>query len=255
MYELFARGETLPEAYHNALIMLHECHEEMPCPDYNTRQKEASMTFVVENAMTEPMISMLFVGDYRSLEQYTQEILDGILDFEVERGNWDYTYHQRMESQLPWIMDELKRNPDSRRAIISIRNETDMTLASPACLQSIQFFIRNGRLHCKVLFRSNDAAKAAFMNAFALIMLQRRIAGLLGVPVGSYTHRANSFHVYERDYEMFDGYVRRISSAGASGQRNLAYDYEGGWDELMEEARPEIAKMVEEQRRKGYEGL
>ena len=254
MYELFARGATLPEAYHNALTMLHEYHDEMPCPDYNTRQKEASMTFTVDNALAEPMISKLFVGDYRSLEQYTQEILDGILDFEVERGNWDYTYHQRMESQLPWIVDELRRNADSRRAVISIRNETDMELTSPACLQNIQFFIRNGSLHCKVLFRSNDAAKAAFMNAFALIMLQRRIAGQLGVPVGSYTHRANSFHVYERDYEMFDGYARRISSAGAFEQRDLAFNYEGEWDELMEETRPEIAKMVEEQRRKGNEG-
>jgi thymidylate synthase len=108
-------------------------------------------------------------------------------------------------------------------------------------LQHLHYLIRDGALHCKVLFRSNDATKAAFMNAFALIMLQSRIAGAIGVPVGSYTHRANSFHVYERDYAMFDGYVQRIKAGG-----ELAYCYAGDWDELMEEAKPAIAKMVEE---------
>jgi thymidylate synthase len=105
--------------------------------------------------------------------------------------------------------------------------------------------IRSGKLHCKILFRSNDATKATFMNAFALVMLQKRIADELGVPVGSYTHRANSFHVYERDYDMFDGYIRRI----AQGE-NLAYHYEGDWDEMMEDAKPEIAQMVEDLRRR-----
>jgi len=57
MIELFVKGKTLPEAYHNALTALHENHDEIPCPDYNTRQKEASMTFVVEQPLAEPMIS------------------------------------------------------------------------------------------------------------------------------------------------------------------------------------------------------
>ena len=246
MFELFVTGTSLPETYHRALEALYERNDEMPCPDYDTRQKESAMTFVVENALAEPMISKMFIGDPRSLEQYRQELLDGILDFEVARGNWEYTYHQRMEHQIPWVVNELKRNPDSRRAVIVIRDEDDLSSDSPACLQHIHYLIRNGALQCKVLFRSNDATKAAFMNAFALIMLQKRIADAVGVPVESYTHRANSFHVYERDYTMFDGYVQRIKAGG-----ELAYYYKGDWDELMEDAKPEIAKMVEEQRAKG----
>ena len=239
MYELFVKGETLPDAYHKALMALHANHEEMPCPDYNTRQKECSMTFVVEDALAEPMISMLFVGDPRSLEQYRQEILDGILDFEVGRGNWEYTYHQRIENQIPWIVNELKRNPDSRRAVMSVRSEHDLSSESPACLQTLQYFIRGGLLHCKVLLRSNDAAQAAYMNAFAFIMLQKEIADKLGVPVGSYTHRANSFHVYERNYDLLDGYVKRIESGD-----DLTYCYVGDWDELMDEEKPVIAEAV-----------
>ena len=239
MYELFVTGTSLPDAYHKALLALYENNDELPCPDYSTRQKEASVTFVVQEPLAEPMISKLFIGDPRSLEQYRQEMLDGILDFEVARGNWEYTYHQRMESQIPWIIDELKRNQDSRRAVVSIRSEEDLESGSPACLQLIQFLIRGGALHCKVVFRSNDATKASYMNAFALIMLQKRIADTVGVPVGSYTHRANSYHVYERDYAMFDGYIRRIKAGD-----ELTYYYEGDWDEQMEEAKEAIANMV-----------
>ena len=245
MHELLVKGSSLPQAYHNALKALHENHDITPCPDYNTNQKEASVTFVAENPLEEPMISKLFIGDPHSLEQYRQEMLDGILDFEVQRGNWDYTYHQRMEKQVPWVIEELKRNADTRRAVIMIRAEDDLDSTSPACLQILQYLIRNGKLHCKVLFRSNDLTKATFMNAFALVMLQKKIADAVGVPVGSYTHRANSLHVYEADYDMFDGYVRRINEGD-----ELAYDYVGGWDEMMDEAKSEIAKMVESQRAK-----
>ncbi len=242
MFERIETGWNLTDVYHAALWRL--CFEglQVPCPDYNTSQKELSMTMMVYEPLAEPMISKLFIGGPRELEQYRQEILDGILDFEVEKGNWAYTYHQRIADQIPFIVEELKRNPYSRRAVINARdNEADMNSDDPACLQHIQYFIRDDKLHCKVLFRSNDACKAAFMNAFALIMLQKRIADELGVPIGTYTHRANSFHCYERDFPMLDGYVRRICTEPLD---ELTYNYQGEWDELMEEAKPEIAEMV-----------
>ena len=71
MFEHFVTGATLPEAYHNALMMLHKNNMELPCPDYNTNQKEASMTIHVQTPLAEPMISKLFIGDPRSLEQYS----------------------------------------------------------------------------------------------------------------------------------------------------------------------------------------
>ena len=235
-------GRTLADAYHMALMDLHTVGDVVPCPDYNTTQTECSMTMVVDEPLGEPMISRLFIGGPRELEQYKQEMLDGILDFEVERGNWPYTYHQRMAAQIPLVIAELRRNPDSRRAVIDVRDwGRDMGSDDPACLQNIQYFIRGGKLHSKVLFRSNDACKAAFMNAFALIMLQKRIADELGVEMGTYTHRANSFHCYERDFPMLEGYVRRILN-----EHDLTYNYAGEWDALMDEAKPAIAKMVAE---------
>jgi hypothetical protein len=87
------------------------------------------------------------------------------------------------------------------------------------------------------------------MNAFALIFLQKKIADALGVPVGSYTHRANSFHVYEKDYGMFSGYIRRIENSASV--EDLTYRYAGGWDELMGSCRPEIAANGGEGKGKG----
>lgn len=243
MEEYLVRGKSLPETYHKALQCLWENGETVDCPDYNTTQKEVTMTMVVEEPLAEPMISKMIICGTRELEQYRMEMLDGILDFEVEKGNWVYTYHQRMEDQFDFIVKELKRNPDSRRAVILVRDkELDMPSSDPACLQHIQYFIRNGALHCKLLFRSNDAVKASFMNAFALIMLQKRFADELGVPMGTYTHRANSYHVYERDFDMLANYVKRMEE---NDLEDITYDYEDNWKDMMEEDRKKILEDVE----------
>lgn len=244
MRELICSGTSIAEAYHNSLLLLHKFGELTSCSDWNTTQKELSMTMVVEEPLSEPMISKLMIGGPKDLEQYVQEMVHGILDFEVEKGKWAYTYHSRAAQQIPLVIAELKRNPDSRRAVIDIRDwHVDMESNDPACLQHIQYFIRDGKLHCKVLFRSNDACKATFMNAFALIMLQKYIADCLYIDVGTYTHRANSFHCYARDFAILDSYAEKIATKRLE---DLSYNYKGEWDELMAEARPEIAKMVEE---------
>lgn len=238
-------ADTLPEAYHRALSILASQQDIYPCDDWNTTQKEVSMTMTVREPLKEPLISKLFIGGPRELEQYRQEMLFGILDFEVDRGNWAYTYHRRMERQIPFVISELKRNPSSRRAVIVIRDwEADAASDDPACLQHIQYFIRNGRLFCKVLFRSNDACKATFMNAFALIMLQQSIAAELGVSMGSYVHRANSFHCYEKDFAMLSGYRKRIEEA--QDLYDICFDYKDDWEELMDMYKGEIADMVRE---------
>ena len=250
MIEYNVRGNNLPEAYHEALIALNDYGEVSDCKDWNTEQLELSMTIEVENPLEEPMISKCFIGGPSELQQYLMEMLDGILDFEVEKGNWVYTYHQRYADQYQFIIDELRRNPSSRRAVMMIWDKTkDDYSDEPPCFNHAQFFIRDNKLHMKVLFRSNDACKATFMNAFALIMLQKRIANELGVKVGTYTHRANSFHCYKKDWDMLAGYVNRIYNA--DDEEDTTYEYIGDWDELMEDAIPLILRKVEVLRNNG----
>ena len=137
--------------------------------------------------------------------------------------------------------------------------------ADPACLQNIQYMIRDGKLHCWVLFRSNDAVKASFMNMFALILLQKEFAERLGVEPGEYNHTANSYHCYPEDEETLKRYAKRIEEEVDMDLRYkdgnhcyiltedhsaLSYPYNGGWDALMEAEKPSIEEMVAEQRRK-----
>lgn len=236
-------GKTLPLTYHGALCELYYCGEDIPCPDWNTSRKETKMIMVVEEPFREPMISKLFPAGADELQQYCMEMIDGILDFEIEKGNWKYTYHARMKDQIPFIIDELQRNPYSTKAVIDIRTPEDIGSNDPACLQHIQYFIRDGKLECDVLFRSNDAVKATFMNAFALIMLQSVIADKLGVGIGQYVHTANSFHAYERDIPTLKSYVEKIRSTKPT---ELCYYFKGDWQDLMMEATESIMAKVEE---------
>lgn len=244
MEELTITCTTLPNAYHGALELLYKYGDHVYMENWNKDTIEASMTMIALQPLKEPMISKAFIGGPEDLQQYVMEMLDGILDFEIEKGNWAYTYHDRYAKQLDFIIEELKSNPSSRQAIMHIRNDSDIKSSDPACLQSIQYFIRNNRLHCKVLFRSNDAFRATFMNAFALIMLQKRVADALGLEVGTYVHRANSFHIYEDNFDEVKFFVERLSK---TKDYNLYYNYTGedGWKEMMEESIPDILEKVE----------
>ena len=264
MKEIFVGGKTLPEAYHNALTELYENGEIVDCPDYTQLQKEASITVFVEEPLAEPRVSRLIIGGAHEIQQYELEILDGILDFMIgaDENVWEYTYHNRYAYQVPFIISELKRNPYSRRAIMNIRDfAIDSSNTDPACMQSIQYFIRNTpaggcALHCKVLFRSNDLPEAFFYNAFALIRLQEKIAAELNsagifdsagisVEVGTYTHRSNSMHCYEKDFDLIKGYIKGIKERSIE---DLTYNYTEFFKELMEEEIPSIMNMVEEQK-------
>lgn len=247
-----AIGYTLPEAYHNALLTLYFYGQKCSCPDYNQNIIEMPMTMVVENPLAEPMISKIFPGGHHELQQYAMEICDGILDFMVGATDnvWEYTYHQRIGNQLNFVINELRRNPWSRRAVIDIRdNQIDQHNEHPACLQHIQFMIRDGKLDMYVTMRSNDAYEATFMNAFGFIMLQKKVADELDVGVGKYEHRANSFHVYEKNFNQFFKAVDKIRKYGV-GSEEVTYEYKGFYKELMEEEIENIMAMVEEQKRK-----
>jgi len=253
MQECLVFGKTLPEAYHKALLELADKGAVITCNDYNQKQKEVSMTYVVEDPMSEPLISKLCIGGFYELQQYVMEVLDGILDFKLTGGDaWEYTYHDRIVNyplgdkrfnQIEFVINELKRTPDSRRAVIDIRdNIVDPFIPHPACLQQIQYFIRDQKLHAKVLMRSNDAPEATFMNAFAFIMLQKSVAEAIGVPVGTYAHRATSFHCYEKDFDLLDSYVKSINTKSLE---ELTYSYSEFYEELMLDSIPGILEAVE----------
>lgn len=254
MNEVYVWGVTIPQAFHLSLVRLFQVGELVDCPDWNTECKEIALTMVIDNPTAEPMISRLAMITPELLEQYRMEIVDGLMDFAVDSGKEPYTYHDRMvrwggdetKNQLDFVISELRRNPMSRRAYIDIRNNAeDMGNDEIPCLQNIQFFIRNGVLDMMVQFRSEDALRAAFTNIFGLVMLQEHVAKEIGVPVGQYTHRVNSYHVYEECYDDLRGAAKRVMFG--KSPESLVYPYRGenGWAELMEEEREKILQKME----------
>jgi thymidylate synthase len=107
-------------------------------------------------------------------------------------------------SQWEYVKEELTKDPDSRRAVIHIRQPQDSYLAKKdvPCTLSLQFFIRDKKLHMVVQMRSNDLILGTALDVPAFTFMQELMALELGVDVGVYYHTSNSMHVYERHYDM-----------------------------------------------------
>jgi thymidylate synthase len=116
--------------------------------------------------------------------------------------------HQRIASarftQWDYIVGELKRDPDSRRAVMHLRvpaDSIDAKLDVP-CTLALQFFIRDNKLHQVAHMRSSDVIFGIAYDIPAFTMFQEILANELNVEMGTYTHVSNSLHLYERHFDM-----------------------------------------------------
>ena len=123
-------------------------------------------------------------------------------------GSRLFTYHQAIADgrfvQWDYVTEELRRDPDSRRAIMHLRtpgDSIDAKLDVP-CTLALQFFIRDGALHQVVHMRSSDVIFGIAYDVPAFTVFQEILANELGVKLGTYTHVSNSLHIYERHFEL-----------------------------------------------------
>lgn len=267
---LMVKGAGLAEAWERSLVSLYQegCdikteYDKVDDPP----SKDCTMTIVVEDPLAEPMIHRDFPGGFEDLQEYSLEVLDGIKDHCVrdtsddpDDTRWEYTYHQRLCAylvpglaepidQIEVMAAKLAATPHTRRAqAITWQVWEDNTCYDPACLQSIWCrLLRDGegawRLNTNVRFRSNDAYKAAFMNMFALVQLQARIAQRISelsdeeVGLGRYVHQADSYHIYGSYLPEFQGRFLRALETRSFEQRTFRYD---AVRDLMEAAIPAI---------------
>jgi thymidylate synthase len=108
--------------------------------------------------------------------------------------------------QWEWVKAELKRDPDTRRAIIHIKSPIDSIDASKdvPCTLALQFMIRDNRLHMVVNMRSSDFILGIANDVPAFTFFQELMALELGLELGDYIHVSNSLHVYERHWDMLE---------------------------------------------------
>ena len=119
-------------------------------------------------------------------------------------------------NQWEYVKGELKRDPDSRRAVIHIRTPDDSLHAvkDVPCTLALQFFIREGKLHLHVNMRSSDIILGIAYDVPAFTTMQEILANELSVELGEYVHTSNSLHCYERDFEMLDAIARSSDNLG-----------------------------------------
>lgn len=109
-------------------------------------------------------------------------------------------------TQWQYLKDELKKDPDSRRAVLHIRMPQDSYLAHKdvPCTLALQFFIRDGALHQVASMRSSDLVLGIAYDVPAFTIFQELLALELGVECGSYTHISNSLHIYSKHYPLVE---------------------------------------------------
>ena len=268
---LTSEGDCIARAWENAMLRLIESGCDIKTqydkPD-DPASKDATMIITVHEPLGEPMIHRDFPGGFEDLQEYVMEVCDGIKDHCVRDPNdpkdtrWEYTYHQRLFGyevptqppidQIEHVCRQLAETPYTRRAqAVTWKVWEDNRCYDPACLQSIWCrIIQQGDvpvLSMNVRFRSNDAYKAAFMNIYALIQLQSRIAArvreLSGLPVqlGRYCHMADSFHIYGSNLAEFQGRFMGAITKRTFEERTMRYE---DVREMMETARPAILEKA-----------
>jgi len=276
---LAVRGKGLAEAWELSLLALygHGCEVRTEYDRKNAAgghldppSLDCTMRMAVEEPLSDPMIHRCFPGGLDALEEYRQEVQDGIKDHWVRDPDdpadqrWEYTYHERIfnyrlpgqkkgTDQIAALIEGLSKSPHSRRQqAIVWKVWEDQGIHDPACMQSLWFRIlpdEEGvwRLNLNVRFRSRDAYDAAFMNCFALIKLMERTANQIAeragreVRLGRYLDESDSYHIYGHRLEDFRGRFLKQVANRAFEDRTWTSEFV---EPMFEEARPRIKEKI-----------
>jgi thymidylate synthase len=99
--------------------------------------------------------------------------------------------------QMRWVLDEIARNPDSRRLIVSAWNVGDLPrMALMPCHTMFQFYVADGRLSCQLYQRSGDVFLGVPFNIASYALLTHMVAQVAGLGVGDFVHTLGDAHLY-----------------------------------------------------------
>ncbi|MCG6118052.1 MAG: thymidylate synthase [Aquimonas sp.] len=109
----------------------------------------------------------------------------------------------RVIDQMRWVLDEIRRNPDSRRLIVSAWNvgELDQMALMP-CHSLFQFYVAQGRLSCQLYQRSGDIFLGVPFNIASYALLTHMVAQVCHLEVGDFVHTLGDAHLYSNHFEQ-----------------------------------------------------
>ncbi len=105
--------------------------------------------------------------------------------------------------QIRQVIDTIKRNPDSRRMIVSAWNVAEVDdMALPPCHVLFQFYVAEGRLSCQLYQRSADTFLGVPFNIASYALLTMMIARECGLRAGEFVHTLGDAHLYLNHLEQ-----------------------------------------------------
>src|SRR5277367_3532333 len=110
---------------------------------------------------------------------------------------------KRTYDQIAWVVDEIRRNPDSRRLVVSAWNVAEierMKLAPCHCL--FQFYVNAGKLSCQLYQRSADVFLGVAFNIASYALLTLMVAQVCGLEPGEFVHTFGDVHLYSNHLEQ-----------------------------------------------------
>jgi thymidylate synthase len=116
--------------------------------------------------------------------------------------------------QISALVEGLKRDPDSRRHIVSAWNVGEIPkMALPPCHCLFQFYIGQGRLSCQLYQRSADVFLGVPFNIASYSLLTMMVAQVTGLEPGEFVHTFGDVHLYSNHIEQADEQLSRSPRA------------------------------------------
>ncbi len=129
----------------------------------------------------------------------------------------------RTIDQIAWLIEEIKRNPDSRRLVISAWNVADLpAMALQPCHALFQFHVANGKLSSQLYQRSGDIFLGVPFNIASYALLTHMVAQVCHLDVGDFVHTLGDAHLYLNHFEQAREQLTRTPHALPRLQLNPA---------------------------------
>ncbi len=105
--------------------------------------------------------------------------------------------------QIKNLIEQIKKNPDSRRLIVSAWNVADVDqMALPPCHTLFQFYVADGKLSCQLYQRSADTFLGVPFNIASYALLTMMVAQVCDLKVGDFVHTFGDAHLYSNHIEQ-----------------------------------------------------
>lgn len=105
--------------------------------------------------------------------------------------------------QIAQVVTDIRRNPDSRRLIVTAWNPADVPkMALPPCHLLFQFYVADGRLSCQLYQRSADVFLGVPFNIASYALLTHMVAQVTGLEPGDFVHTLGDTHLYVNHLEQ-----------------------------------------------------